>query len=68
MTALATCPHCLRRIRVRTDQRIPRHWPTELAERDGDPKCPGSELGTRFWPVETTADGPARYDKRSRRT
>lgn len=64
MTALATCPDCGQRMRVRTDERIPRHWRTDLERRHRDPRCPGSELDTRHWRTETTADGPARHKRK----
>lgn len=50
----ATCPECGRTVRVRTDDRIIRHWPTDREQRArmaGEPQCSGSDLLTRRWPA-----------------
>lgn len=49
MTA-AQCPVCGQVLTVRSDDRLPRHWPSERSRLWGGDKCAGSQEGTRSWP------------------
>lgn len=60
MTTQARCPVCGQTMAVRTSDRLPAHWWSELEKRHREPQCEGSQMGTRFWP--TGPDG-VRYQK-----
>lgn len=62
--AVAICPDCGKTLPVRVDERIARHWKSELDRRHNDAKCVGSELDTRHWKTVTTTDGPARFKRK----
>lgn len=63
MTALAQCPVCGQQMAVRTNDRLPAHWWSELEKRHREAPCEGSQMGTRFWPTTETADGPVRRQR-----
>ena len=50
MSSLALCPVCGRKLTVRSDDRLPRHWWSERERISGDAQCEGSQMGTRHWP------------------
>lgn len=54
MSARAMCPECGRVLTVRSDERLPKHWKSPRAQLAGEPRCEGSQVGTRHWPTSTT--------------
>lgn len=51
MSALALCPVCGKTLTARSDDRLPRHWPTRRHRLAGEPRCDGSLMATRNWAV-----------------
>lgn len=51
MTDRAQCPVCGRKLTVRSDDRLPRHWWSERERISGAGQCEGSQMGTRHWPT-----------------
>jgi len=66
MTARAVCPVCGRKLDVRADDRLPSHWWSPREQLAGADRCEGSQMGTRFWPVVTSSEGPVRYQRPTR--
>lgn len=56
----ALCPECGRVMTVRSDDRLPKHWPSPRAQLAGQDRCPGSTAPTRYWPEQQTTSGPVR--------
>ena len=50
MSAQALCPVCGRKLTVRPDDRLPRHWWSERERIANADQCEGSQMGTRHWP------------------
>lgn len=50
MTAQAECPVCGQALTVRTDEKLPVHWWSDLEQRHREAPCEGSRMGTRYWP------------------
>lgn len=67
MTARALCPTCGRTLPVRSDDRLPRHWPSARDHLAREPRCPSSQIGTRYWPEQDTSSGPVRVQRTQER-
>lgn len=51
MSTQARCPVCGRKLTVRSDDRLPRHWWSERERIASADQCEGSLMGIRYWPT-----------------